>query len=42
MAKSATAYSGGVYGSVATSGSDPVKFTPAQNPDRTAVKDTRT
>lgn len=42
MAKAAIAYIGGVYGTVATSGSDPVKFTPHQNPDHTTVKDTRT
>ena len=41
MAKCAIAYVGGVFGTVATSGSDPVKFTPALNPDGSAVKDTR-
>lgn len=40
MAKCAIAYSGTTYGSVASSG-PVVVFTPAQNPDRTPVKDTR-
>lgn len=42
MAKCAIAYLNSVFGTVATSGGDPVKFTPHQNPDHTAVKDTRT
>jgi hypothetical protein len=41
VAKVAVAYVNSVFGSVGSSGSDPVKFTPAQNPDGSAVKDTR-
>lgn len=40
MAKVAIGYVGGVYGSAASSGGQ-VVFTAAQNPDHTAVKDTR-
>lgn len=40
MAKCAIAYSGSTFGTVASSGAV-VVFTPAQNPDHTAVKDTR-
>lgn len=42
MAKAAIAYVSSVFGTVASSGTDPVKFTPHQNPDHTTVKDTRT
>jgi hypothetical protein len=42
MAKSAIGYVGGVFGSVASNGSQPVIFTPHKNPDGSAVKDTRT
>jgi hypothetical protein len=41
MAKAAIAYVNSVFGTVASSGSDPVKFTPANNPDGTSQKDTR-
>jgi len=42
MAKAAIAYVGSVFGTVATSNGTPATFTPHQNPDHTAVKDTRT
>lgn len=51
MAKAVVAYSGSTYGSQASSGLGPVfgthastpvvVFTPAKNPDGSAVKDTR-
>ena len=42
MAKAAIAYVNSVFGTVASSGSAPVVFTPHQNPDHSTVKDTRT
>lgn len=42
MAKAVIAYSGTTFGTQASNGSQPVIFTPHQNPDHTAVKDTRT
>jgi hypothetical protein len=41
MAKAAIGYVGAVFGTVASSGSTAVVFTPHQNPDHSAVKDTR-
>lgn len=42
MAKSAVTYNGAVFGSHGSNGTLTPVFTPAQNPDHTAVKDTRT
>ena len=42
MAKAAIGYVNSVYGTVGSNGSAAVVFTPHQNPDHTAVKDTRT
>lgn len=41
MAKTVIAYNGSTYGSQA-SAKGTVVFTPAQNPDHSSVKDTRT